>query len=308
MADWNPDLDPDLREVLLDVASDPRTTLFRVTPRDVAVGALDDVPSASAGTAGWTAGERELLTAYREHVGELLRVAFAVRLEMDEGAKDLVLNDSLHYDEHKTRADVRRLVRSSRSVSLGESVRTFLRTIAEEEPLRWPSLGELAHASLRLVDNDATRVAQAVDLVVRQRYEEGLAVAHRAAGKGTRRFVRACAWSIIGLAGSLRGKLEDAREGFGRAHRLAPYDVEFAANCYVNALDRGRREEVVVTAKALDELAGSSDRAVERFISMNRARGYSGGTSVLKEWWKVLSLVEGLGPASWAIAHALVVD
>lgn len=70
-----PQLSPELEEVLRDVAVDPQARLLRVSPRAVALGLRTWREEASPAQAGLTGAERELLAVHRAELAWVLREA-----------------------------------------------------------------------------------------------------------------------------------------------------------------------------------------------------------------------------------------
>lgn len=79
MAD--PTLDPDLEQVLEDIAADPRATLFLTDPRKLFTGFLDGSLEVPASRTGLRPAERHLLEVYRHELGFLLREVHLIELE-----------------------------------------------------------------------------------------------------------------------------------------------------------------------------------------------------------------------------------
>lgn len=84
MSDALLQLDDEILEVLNDIARDPKSTLFNALPPKAVTSPLIDVPTLSAGTAGWTPSERHLLKAYREQVAWALGCLVIERSRRDQ--------------------------------------------------------------------------------------------------------------------------------------------------------------------------------------------------------------------------------
>lgn len=85
----DPTLDPDLEQVLEDIAADPRAGLFVTDPRKVLTGLQDGSLETPASRTGLRPAERHLLEVYRHEMAFLLRQVY--RVELDQRNTSIVI-------------------------------------------------------------------------------------------------------------------------------------------------------------------------------------------------------------------------
>ena len=234
-------LGPELREVLLDIARDPRSTLFRVTTTDVQRSVTDEVPPVSARSAGWTSAARYLIRGFREKVALLLRNAFRATLhELDGPPRRFAFSEPRHKRaEMPTRAELRgeanRVLGSERSKNIDPSVASVLASLGPGNGGR-ATLSQLAHAALRLEPNDSTRILQAADCIFHSKLDEARAILFGVVQTTNDNIMKSLAFSNIALATSLGGDKRLAYEYFARASNLWPTCSLELVNCFVKTL------------------------------------------------------------------------
>ncbi len=271
MSELTVHLDEEIRELLGEIAGDPESTLFKLVPAEVVTNAYADVPSASAGTAGWTAAERHLLQAYRDEVALLLQNAFRAKGARGDGqCRALVGGYGSTQKPPRHTSDAEQSIREARRLTARShydaSVAGLLGRIAVGS-LGEVGYGELALAARRLQGSAVSRVLHAQAHLFEGRPSAGrdLLGQLEAEVAGDLRFY---VLTTLAMAQGDLGDCRSALEVYSAALDERPDNITTAASCLKNALqlqDRGARDRF---ALRLDELA--TDRPVEaaRFATL----------------------------------------
>jgi hypothetical protein len=203
MTDPTLTLHPEVRELLLEIAKDPRSTLFQTTPRERLIPATMDVESLSAGTAGWTPAERHLIAAYNEQVAVALGDAFHL-LSMDNpesvnfiGAGRGVTAEALERSAG--------LAGSQRFAGLDPGVQAILGRIVEGRGERL-SLDEITTAILRLRNNHRSGNLHGMALILEGKHREAAVLLRGIHADSLQPSVRYWAAKNLSLALSARGE------------------------------------------------------------------------------------------------------
>jgi hypothetical protein len=162
-------LHPEVRELLLEIAKDPRSTLFQTTPPERLVPVTMDVESLSAGTAGWTPAERHLIAAYNEQVAVALGDAFHL-LSTDNPESINFIGAGRGVGEQALERCAG-LADSQRFPGLDPGVQAILGRMAGERRER-PGLEEITTAILRLRNNHRSGNLHGMALILEGKHRE----------------------------------------------------------------------------------------------------------------------------------------
>jgi hypothetical protein len=162
------ELDPNLEEILRDIARDPRSTLFHTTPRQLALGLRNRTPRISSRQAALSSAERHLLEVYREEVAWLLYKACQRGVlenpNCSVGVHRWITRETqvvpLTPGEWTTHADETR--RQLQSLSSGPDSLSILGSLDLDARFPRRPLRGIAIASLRLIPRDETRLLYAM--------------------------------------------------------------------------------------------------------------------------------------------------
>lgn len=148
-------LDPEVEEILREVAADPRSKLLRVQ-RPTSVRALtEQVPTVGVATAGLTVAERHLVQTYRAEVAYALRLAAWYRLAQSDHFKagfSRQARGPSNLHAVPTRGEVESVARSA-PVQCDPATRTaqlLIDSCARVGSGEWPSVTVLLEAAQRL--------------------------------------------------------------------------------------------------------------------------------------------------------------
>ena len=295
---------PDVAEVLLDIAKDPRASLFRL---DLATPLADPslMPDpVSPVAAGRTAAERELLRRYRIEVAKLLADAF--RRKTYASAKSSSIYPRIGKDPADPGPRARRL--SSGMVGVEhEPVADLLRGLAEGTAEDRAGFVELAIAAVGLDPSDSHRVQLAIAMQLEGRLEDCAQSLRQLAHSIARRHLRACAWGNLGLTRSLQGRSREAMVMYGRALSRDPEDVTFAAGLVTTALDCGDETTCRLACRHLELIADRDLPELIAIVRANLARKKASELSIAATWTTVLQRIEGdLGPTTGWMIHEIL--
>jgi hypothetical protein len=196
-------LHPEVRELLLEIAKDPRSTLFQTTPPERLVPVTMDVESLSAGTAGWTPAERHLITAYNEQVAVALGDAFHLLLaEKPESVNFIGEQRGKPQGALQHAAD---LAGSARFPGLDPGVQAILGRITEGRRGRL-ALDEITAAILRLRNNHRSGNLHGLALILEGKHQEATVLLRRIHAEALQPSVRYHAATNISFALSVLGE------------------------------------------------------------------------------------------------------
>lgn len=254
-----PLIDPELRALLREIATDPRARLFRSEiPRPTRL-ALRDGPTVGLHAAGLTAAERELLRAHREELAKLLRDSAEWKIQQHPHARvrvtryanateripklehaDLIANARR---QHRALSRFEHLARhgwaSARAHSLLSSPAT--------------SAYEYASFSLRFVPHDAAWIHVARDL----REEEDAAAASRILTDVVRRGhsanLQMSALSFLGVRYEQAGAQASAAACFARSSALGVGSPNIDLSWLAESLSAGDITQTLEAAARIDD-------------------------------------------------------
>ncbi len=173
-------LEPEVEEILREVARRPGSALLRVPRKDVARTVLERDTLLHARTAGLSSAERHLVQVYREELAFALRQAAYYQLAEGTESRNVVI-DRVLVSRRDDIPSVRK-VRATVSEALGEPARSagdedaieLLERCVGADAGGLPGAGELAAASHRLVPTNQARIYVGVDFRARGEWRSAL--------------------------------------------------------------------------------------------------------------------------------------
>jgi tetratricopeptide (TPR) repeat protein len=213
-------LQPEVEEILREVAKRPGSALLRVPRKDVARTVLERDTVVHARTAGLSAAERHLVQVYREEVAFALRQAAYALLTIGESTRGFVADRAITPlragvpSTGTVRAAASDALSSSRESRSDEDMLPLLECCVSPHVGDWPTSGQLAGAAHRLVPENSSRIY--IGLALRgagQRRAALMALEGVLAGGGPRHHL-AVAWTN---AGDLLFDLGNYREAWSAA-------------------------------------------------------------------------------------------
>lgn len=265
-------LDPEVRELLLDISRDPHSTLFRTVPREVVTSATMDLPSVSAGTAGWTPAERHLLRGYREELAEALSGVYRRLSQAAAGAMNFTMVN--RPPGVTADPDTRSLSRSPFLSSLEPEIREVVAqlVLGAGGTVR---LDSLTGAICRLRNDHRSANLHGMALILEDKLLEAARLLRVVCEETSRDSIRYFAAINLSLAiGLSEAPLESTLDPIHRAIRCRPSPTGLASamvnNCIVGRLDAAR-----VTQDYFDDMILPNDDAIGDLQEMYRARSWS---------------------------------
>ncbi len=163
-------LQPEVEEILRELAKRPGSALLRVPRKDVARTVLERDTLVHARSAGLSAAERHLVQVHREEVAFALRQAAYARLTTGESTRGFVADRAFAPlrvavpSVGTVRASASDALASSRELGSDNDVMNLLEGCVSPIVGDWPSSGQLAGAAHRLVPSNSSRIYMSLDL------------------------------------------------------------------------------------------------------------------------------------------------
>jgi len=306
-------LDPEVEELLREVAADPDSTLLRV-PRGKAVRTLREaIQAAGPATAGLNLPERELLRVHRLELASLLR----------QLCLSLLVNGAT------SRAFVSRYITPRRTgvlldpASLGVALEDVSSALARDDHCssalvlaacsvhraadRQPTILELAAAAHRLHPTAESRILASQHLVLGDSPLCALSLLRLVLDMHPTGTVRTSAWHTIGLAYSRIDRLTRSHDAYvtasrGDQERPGPWLDRTAL-----AFQVGAAPDVLEAASHLEDLLPSDHEELDWFVSSRVLRRRAG------DWHPtpaafilVRELQDQLGAVGRRISHVFI--
>ena len=304
-------LDPNLEEVLRDVARDPRAHLFHTTPRQLADGFHGHVPRISSRQAALTNAERHLLDVYREEVAGLLRLEWRRGVDADPVAGATV-HKHVTVDGPApllTRAECEVRLRGLREQEASDQCATASVEVIERWLIgagRLMPRRALLEAAFRLVHSDALRLCRAYEHTLMREWQEALELLTLVARGPSTDQNRSLAWESIGFCYTEMGRLPEALEAYRAAAQCGGLRPNPTASWLVLACVERQRREALQAADQLDTIVRPDHAALSnhlRVLSHYRSPGRAGAGWDAKHFAQQLH--ERVGPASRRILDGL---
>ena len=310
MTAGRPIYEPEVEELLRELAADPTSTLLRVPRKGIVPTLFDRGTMVSPRAAGLSSAERHLLQVYREEVELLLRQAWILYSQQNEPFGPVmswhVTVDRRHeppsIEEWRSRSQ-RALERPLEGDGAPEARELLLQCI-RESPLSLPTHTQLAAAALRLVPTNQARIYIATDLQLSGRIEVALR-SYRDVLSHSSAFHRSFCLQNMTNAHENLGDLESAALCAAEACSLDESRPDPLMNWLCLSIQRMDREAALRAASRIDELLPVDHAALVAFVQgMPECRALG--------WWKpqrgvaafLSGIIERLGPPSRSVAHA----
>jgi hypothetical protein len=260
--------EPEVEAILREIASDPRSSLLRVSRPRHLLGLFERYTNVGPQTVGLTAAERHLLQVYRNEVARLLGDVCRRRLVSGERP----LNRSLTVDSDlviPSEAENRERSRALQPFA-GEldepDVESLLERCASGDPTRQPSVTALAAAMARLVPSDSARGLAGLDLALRGQPRAALRLHHSILAGSPSPLMASIAWENVGFAQELLRSQEAALDGF-RIAALTDLGRSFPALVWLQrGLVMGLADESLRAASRVNELLGPDDKTLDWYV------------------------------------------
>ena len=295
-------LDPEVRQVLLEIARDEESTLFRIRAGHPNVDPLADVPVASTTTAGWKAAEKHLLRAYREEVWMLLHKAHRVRIGQDDRAEALTpVRRTMSPGESAGKQ-----VRTRARVLAGSAVRErvsgieVLDALAAESGLNEIGIDAISYAASRLIDCDSTRLLVATSANVLGQHSRALELAAPIARDAVRADLRGSALTIAGLALWMMDRPHEAISHYESACRALPGNATPAVSLLMTSLETNKPDRFLEAARYAEATLDGDEDQVAELVRQYRTR-----FSDPKPLPIAGNIMTKLGPMARAIIHGI---
>lgn len=307
MSSWIDSLDPEVKNVLIDVSRQETVHFAAWAPRGRVADPTADLPSVSAGTAGWSPAERHLVTAFREELALLLQHAFYAKVAQEERTRVLapVTPPGWSCDKDALARRATRLHSARREPA--ELIVTLLDQLSENDAPIQPTLQQLADAAAQLVDDHVTRLLRAGARNFEHDGRGAVTLALHVAESTSSANVRSAAWSIVALGRSLSDDAPGAVAAYLASLRDDPSDVVMAVNlllCSVRADDEAEAREACSLVSSLSP----DERSVHSLIEVSRRRADLGERRYPREQRVLRALDGSVGAAAQALIDGIFQD
>jgi len=305
-----PIYEPEVEELLRELAVDPTSTLLRVPRKGVVPTLFDKNAMVSPRAAGLSSAERHLLQVYREEVALLLREAYYLYLQQGEPfgpalAWDVIKDrrfrpPTIEEWQHKVE---RALVRPLEGDGAPEA-HDVLALCVRESPVAMPSPVQLAVASLRLVPTNQARIYVACDLQQTGRAEAGLRGFGDVLSRCSSSFHRSYCLQNMALAYEDKGDLDLASQLLAEASSMDESRSDPLMNWLFMSIQRMDMRSALDAARRIDHSLTPSHAALVDFVRLMLE------SRTLARWKPnrgvqafISRVADQLGPASRSIAH-----
>jgi len=306
-------LEPEIEELLREVAADPDSSLLRV-PRSKAVPTLyEDRPAVGPATDGLSAAEKEILRVHRLEVAWLLRQVCLLKLVEGNRNRPYVGR----YLNPRTRASLIR----PRTIDAGcEELATtltgdehcimaqaLLKRAVANPASEQPTILDLAAVAHRLQPSSMARVLASQDLLLGGSPRTALALLNAVLPFHPFTSIGVSAWHTIGLAHLRLGHLGLAHEAYQTASNADKERPSVWMDRMALALQVGDTSDTVRAAQHLGELVTVDHEEVEWFVDSRIQRRRTGDWQPTPEASRlVLGLQNQVGSVGRRIAHVFM--
>jgi hypothetical protein len=293
-------MSPELRELLGDIADDPRAQLLRVKTAQAAREGLERNPKVSSSAPFLRKAERRLLELYREELGRILYAyAHIARMQVPEN------QGRVHFHDLKrsppTRGDTDHAARAMlRSRGSDEPEIDLLRRCLNSTRDILPT--EIVGATLRVTPSDRASVALSVDLSLEGSPNNGEETVCSFLKRGLGSSIDSYAWESLGLSAATSCEWGKAAAHYEAAVQSDPTRV-IPALCWLRfSLLSVSKESALRASEFVDRSLHPSDPAL-LFMQGLGETGVGPKSSVdqraLARW-----VADRSGPISWKVIHA----
>lgn len=267
----HPRFEPEVEELLREVAADPDSWLLRV-PRPKAAGvALLERPDLSTLATGLSTAEAQLLRVHRAAVADLLRTLCHKRLTEDSLSRLYVskIRRGTNAVESPSAEECAERIRSvvrfpAKDEIMLEGYELLQRCVASDNS-ELPTVSQLAASSLRLEASDRARMQLGLDQLLLGAFhtaEQVLATAYTGA---VHRGGRAVAATNLAFALDRGGRPGQAVDCVKEACVLDPQLSITQIYFLILTLQLGRRDELLRQASVVDELMTPDHPAIDSY-------------------------------------------
>ena len=305
-----PIYEPEVEELLRELAADPTSTLLRVPRKGIVPTLFDKHTMVSPRAAGLSSAERHLLQVYREDVALLLREAYYLYLQQGEPFGPALVWDVVQdrrfrlptVEEWRRRAE-RALERPQEGDGAPEA-HDVLALCVRESPVAMPSPVQLAVASLRLVPANQARIYVACDLQQSGMVEAGVRGFADILSQCSSSFHRSYCLQNMALAYEDMGDLDLASQLLAEASSIDESRSDPVMNWLFVSIQRMDTRSALDAARRIDRTLTPDHGALVDFVRLMLKSRMLG-------WWNpnkgvpafISRIADRLGPASRSIAH-----
>jgi hypothetical protein len=294
-------LHPEVRELLQEMGRDPASRLFRI-PRckALAVSPMADVPSASAGTAGWTPAERHLLVAHRDEVAALFIDAFRAKIVADERASSLFRVPTL--EGNRWPGELARLVAAATGPDRNAG---DLRALQVEDAAGLPSYETLAVCAERCAPSCLTGLYRGMALILAERHGEAVDLLREFDVPGASPMTRRFTWSLRATALAEADRPRAAMVAISRAWQLDQTRMDLLASALVFTILMHEEWAARLASGMLDGMG--SGATLSPYLDMLSQQRRSGALTLSPDTLHFMTkLRDDAGPVAIGVIHALL--
>ena len=272
-----PVFEPEVEELLLEVASNPDSLLLRGPQRGGVTAPLDLEEGVSARAAGLTVSEKQLLRVWRAEAAEVLRQAFNESLDAAPLRGTLVVPLDLdntaapRLGKNTVCAEAQRLGRVAVSKGENKPLARALKMLQLGLPIAKESSYELITLSHRLRPSDKTRICLGVVEAEAGRQERALAmyesIFRRSAATETRAYALCNSVDVLSDSPASAKQLAVAEE----AVRVAPKWTFSRLKHLSTLMDLGMIPEAMDSMDRLTELGDPAIEMLEEQLEWHRS-------------------------------------
>lgn len=270
-------LDPELEQLLVEVAADPDSCLLRV-PRPKALPALFESDTrVSDRMAGLSLAERELLRVHRRELAELLLEVCRYKLIEGPRSRHVVLGYDIDGRRREPSAPNQVVNRvevacGAFDSSFSEGVLALVHACVAVPESEGPNAGDIAVAALRVSPSLQARGLAAQFHAQSGAPRTALIALQDALSECPTRTAKATVWSTVGVAYSMLGHHGSSLAAYVQACSLAPTYVQAWGARLLLACQAGRTDDAVAAGQAVDQLSIQQPSVLSAMIAAESAR------------------------------------
>jgi hypothetical protein len=269
---------PEVEEVLREVAADPRSSLLKISRPEHLRGHFERYSNVGPQTAGLTAAERHLVTAYRSEVARLL--GDVCRRRLVDASPTISCSVTVDtqvkiYEEHELRERAKE-IRDLGTEWTEPGIEELLASCVSGAISREPTVTDLATAMARLEPSDSARVLAGLDLNLRGSPRVALQLYRSALEGQPDALMESQIWDNVGQSLAVLGEDESALRASRSASTVNPSKVTSRFVWCQAALVLGIHEDAEDAALQINDLVGPNDEAVNWYLLMLKHRRASG--------------------------------
>lgn len=302
--------DLEIQGLLLEILHNPRSRLFRNTPRRSATYWLDQSPAVGLNAPGLTSAEQKLLSSYRDEVAYVLRRIYFELLMQDEQMRTMI---SLHLAGGKKLELLGKPLLLRQMQDAGAKVRRgfpeqllareILECVASFEQLERTPLNLLL-ASMRLAPHDSARNYMAYEAFRSGDWRTAKDIAERIVQTATKHESIRSARDFLGVIHARRGRIDLAHEVFSESARMSPDTPNTVLSWFASSIQIGRSRDALEASKRIDATWNATDDAIHSWICGRVRERQRGVWSPSRESHEVVRVVlDRMGETARAVSH-----